>query len=362
MPTLPLFDPTAHPDGWHDVLAPGGYEWWYFDAGDESTDTRIVVIFMAGFIFHPGYLRAYDRYMKRPTKHRPPVGADCPCVYGCVYRKGKVWKQFFTQFKREDFSAASDRVDVRIGDGNRVRENGAGYDLKVLGSPWRLTRRGPVRSNDETLSIELSCARDDSTPPTERRFLSRRMTGTDHFWTIAAPRCRVSGALTLTRAGADERLDFSGRGYHDHNFGAAPIRDGVGRWIWGRAMFRDRVLIFHHAEPKSKALPAETHLVQADDAGQRDLAFGRFDADWSRVCKPALFLKYPQTMRFGDELTLTNPRVIDASPFYLRLTCDAVSRGETATAFCELAHPHRLSLPVLGRLIEMSFDKRPTRR
>ena len=28
------------------------------------------------------------------------------------------------------------------------------------------------------------------------------------------------------------------------------------------------------------------------------------------------------------------------------------------TAFCEIAYPHRLRWPVLGRMIEMSIDKR----
>ena len=43
MPTLPLFaPPNAHqaagasPDASHRVTAPGGYEWWHFDAPDAA--------------------------------------------------------------------------------------------------------------------------------------------------------------------------------------------------------------------------------------------------------------------------------------------------------------------------------------
>ena len=62
-------------DGWHAVAAPGGYEWWYFDAEDPATDTQLVAIFMEGFVFHPGYIRAYELYRRRPTRVAPPLPA-----------------------------------------------------------------------------------------------------------------------------------------------------------------------------------------------------------------------------------------------------------------------------------------------
>jgi hypothetical protein len=49
--------------------------------------------------------------------------------------------------------------------------------------------------------------------------------------------------------------------------------------------------------------------------------------------------------------------VIDPTPFYLRLAYDARAGRETCTALCEIAYPHRLRWPLLGRLIEMSFDR-----
>jgi hypothetical protein len=55
-------------------------------------------------------------------------------------------------------------------------------------------------------------------------------------------------------------------------------------------------------------------------------------------------------------LQLVNPKVVDASPFYLRLAYDASLRGISATAFCEIAYPHRLRWPILGRMIEMSIN------
>jgi carotenoid 1,2-hydratase len=368
MPTLPLYDPTAHPDGWHDVRAPGGYEWWYFDAEDEASDTQVVAILMQGFIFHPGYLRAVDRYQRRPTRHTPPTAGDYPCAYACVYRQGRIWRQFFTQYRPADFVASRERVDVRVGPNRLWMDEEGAYQLDLVGAPWRLTARGPITEVGQEMRVRLGVAPTRWHAPVERIFLSREMTGAEHHWTIAAPRCRTSGSIRIGPSGGapdatvTDRIDFSGHGYHDHNYGTAPIRRGLYRWIWGRAMFGDRVMTFHHAEPRNGSMSAETHLVEASDAGARDIAVSRVDADWSPACTPAMMLRYPRFLRLGEELHLSNPRVIDPSPFYLRLVFDAVSRGESSRAFCEVAYPHRLAWPILGRMIEMSFDKRPMRR
>jgi hypothetical protein len=89
MPSIAMYEPPATPDAWHRVMAPGGYEWWYFDAEDAATDTQVVAIFLEGFVFHTGYLRAYARFVRNPTAAPPPLPGDWPCVYLCVYRAGR---------------------------------------------------------------------------------------------------------------------------------------------------------------------------------------------------------------------------------------------------------------------------------
>ena len=41
-----------------------------------------------------------------------------------------------------------------------------------------------------------------------------------------------------------------------------------------------------------------------------------------------------------------------------RVVYDAALRNVRGTAFCEVAYPHRLRCPVLGRILEMSIDRR----
>ena len=367
MATIDLYDAGAFADGWHSVRSPGGYEWWYFDAEDAATDTQVVAIFMEGFIFHPGYLRAYSRYLKHPTKLTPPTAGDFPCVYLCIYRGGRIWRQFFTQYRRSQFKADRDRCQVVIGPNVLTGDDAGGYTLTLRGSPWELTARGPQTRVEQTLSANLYFQSEKRLTPTERPFLSRDMTGgAHHAWTIAAPRCVVSGNISVGSSGGKpfEEMHLSEfSGYHDHNYGTAPIGDGLRRWTWGRAMFAGgRTITFHHAEPADTARPSETHVVELIDDALREHAVDRVTMNGFRKSRPALFLQYASTIDFDDVLRLSSPRVIDPSPFYLRLQYEAESKGERTTAFCELAYPHRLRWPILGRMVEMSFDKRETRQ
>ena len=343
-PPLPMWTPAAHPDAWHNVTSPGGYEWWYFDAESPDGRTRIVAILLEGFVFHPGYLRAYKRYLKRPTTVGPPVAGDFPCAYFVVYRDGKIARQFMTQYRPDQFSASAERPRVTIGP-NAMRCDADGtYRLSLQGHPWRVTARGPQTDYDATLAAELTFAPSFGHPPIERPFLSREMTGAEHRWVLAAPHCRVSGTID------DE--PFEGLGYHDHNFGTAPIGPGLKRWVWGRSLREDSVTIFHVAESAGREHPPERHALSITADEQADLpthGTPRYDAT------AATLLKYPRELHVLSDLPLFNPAVVDAAPFYLRVAY----QGESgASAFCEVAHPHRLRWPILGRMIEMSIDKR----
>jgi hypothetical protein len=157
-------------------------------------------------------------------------------------------------------------------------------------------------------------------------------------------------------------IRFAGLGYHDHNYGTAPIGPVLRRWVRGRMLWEDRMVTFHYARPARGDLPDEVHLIEADGAGLRELPAGRVDADWAG--RTALGLRYPRELRLSSvgaatdrELWLSGPRMIDADPFYLRLAYDGRFAGRTGKALCEIAYPHRLTWPVLGRMIEMAIEK-----
>ena len=348
-----MLTPTPVADAWHQVTAPGGYEWWYFDAEDAATDTRVVAILFQGFVFHPGYLRAYDRYRRNPTKVVPPTAADYPCAYFVVYRGATIVAQFMQQVRPTDFAASANRVDVTVG-ANRLTKGGDDGTLRLSlsGTPWVLTGRGPQTLAGQTLSAELAFRPRLPHRPMERTFFARSWSGADHHWVLADPLCDVAGTVRLT---GQPDVTIAGRGYHDHNYGTGPIGPGLRRWMWGRVIADDHVVMFHLAEPH--AGPAELHLIEGDGHGLREITGETATVDWSRWT--ATGLRYPARVRAGP-LDLREPAVVDASPFYLRLSYAASVRGVAGRAFCEVAYPHRLRWPVLGRMIEMSIARPAT--
>lgn len=357
-PALQLSSEAGSPDAWHEVRAPGGYEWWYFDAEDLSTGLRIVAIFLDGFVFHPEYLRRYFSYRRWPTRRVPPVASEYPCAYFAVYRGEKIVSQFMSQYPAGALRALIDRPEVTIGPNVMKCDEAGNYQLHLEGLPWHLTWQGPKRPSGGKLSADFTFSSVLPHAPHERRFLSRAMTGAEHHWVIAAPLCEVAGTIRLTpMAGAvEETLSFQGRGYHDHNYGTGPLGPGLKRWMWGRVLMEDRVMMFHLARPCDVKIGMETHLIEADAEGVRE----RTDQVWSMQGsrRTATGLVYPEQLRCGEVLVLSAPKVIDASPFYIRLTYEACLSGKNvAAAFCEIATPHRLRWPVLGRMIEMSIHR-----
>ena len=341
MPIISLSTPTQFADASHQVTAPGGYERWHFDAEDSAGQMRMVAVFYQGYVFHPAYLRAYNKYRWWPTRNAPPVPASFPCVCFNFYRGNQAVAQFIAQFPTRTCSAAVDRLDVSMGP-NRVHSNEDGsLDLIISG--------------ENGLSAQFHFAPRAKHPPVERRFLSRASTGADHHWVIANPLCDVSGQIETTDSatGRTSQISIDGPGYHDHAYGTGPIGPGLKRWMWGRVLMEDHAAMFQFAQPRDLNQPDDIHMHEADSFGLRELPVDRFNADWSRKTKG--LLRYPAWVEAGA-MQLVNPRVIDATPFSIRLIYDASVRGASGQACCEVAYPNRLVWPLIGKRIEKSIQ------
>lgn len=365
MPTLALLTPAdarpagASPDAWHRVAAPGGYEWWHFDAEDASGDVQLVAAFHDGFAFHPGYLRAHARYLRRSTRVAPAVPSQYPCASFAVYEKGSPAARFLTQYSPGAFQGSDERPEARVGL-NVLQADAAGVlRLSLAGPTPDPTPGSSTPWAGQALSAELwfrslrACS-----PPTERRFLSRELTGADHHWVLANPLCEVEGTVRIPAgggAGGGRALAFRGRGYHDHCYGTGPIGSGLHRWVRGRVLLAERVVAFHAATPANRDRPDEVRLVACDPAGAYDVPNAGFRLDGAGRTRAGL--AYPRRLKLGDALELHSPRVVEASGFFVRLTYDAVYEGERGRALCEVVYPGRLRWPVLGRVIERAIQR-----
>ena len=354
MPSIPLYTSPPNPDASHQVTAPGGYEWWYFDADDQGGEYRMVAILFQGFIFHPGYLRSYDRFIAAPTKNTPPLPAQYPCAYFVLYRGSQIVAQFMSGFRPEAFHAATDRLQVTVGPNQIDTDLSGALQLRLKGVPWVLTRTGPKNLESQRLLARFQFSPAFAQAPMQRRFFSRGWSGADHHWVLANPLCQVTGEVELYDLDKKRgtTISFCGRGYHDHNYGTGPIGPGLKRWMWGRVLMPDHAAMFHFAQPKTSSFDDDVHMLEADQFGLREIPIDRFNADWR--LRTNTLLRYPAWVEAGP-MQLIKPKVIDASPFYLRLVYQASVRGVHGQAFCEIAYPHRLRWPVLGRMVEMSI-------
>lgn len=338
--TLAMLRPAAHPDAWHQVTAPGGYESWHFCARSIDDRTHILATLAEGFGFHPGYLRQFRRFLKRPTRVLPPRARDFPCIDFAVYRDGTLAGKFLTQFPAAAFAAANDVPRVTLGPNRMWLAEKGVYQLRVEGTVGATFAFRPKGSADDG--------------GIDRRYLSRQVTGADHHWVPAAPRCEVTGAIRLP---GGEPATFEGWGCHDHTYGTGPMGRGVKRWIRGRLLDPEAAISFHIVSPADARLPEEAYVLRSTPEGSRELA-ATPRVEGSKRC--GWGLASPTAVDLGEALKLGNPRVIDSSVFSVRLLYEARSFGASAApVLCEVIHPQRLRRPVLGRMIESQIDKRP---
>src|SRR5688572_7184639 len=147
MPTLPLMTPTPHADASRRISAPGGYEWWRFDASSDDGKLHLVAGLHVGHAFDPQYLRRYALYRRFPTKVRPPAPAEFCAATFALLEQGRPALRFIVPAAAttDDFTAADDGHSLRLGASHMSR----GGDGVV-----RLHLRGTY--HDRTIAVNLS--------------------------------------------------------------------------------------------------------------------------------------------------------------------------------------------------------------
>ncbi len=230
-------------DGARTSGARGTYEWWYFDFSLDDGST-LVIVFMT-------------KDITRPEGPLTPVvtftydGADGVNVTRTVTSAAS------------EYSAARDRCDVRIGACSatgdlrdytiRFEDAEVQADLRLHGTvpPWR--------------------------PGTGHAFFGE---GRKSFfaWLPSVPQGTAAGTVTI---GGVAR-SVTGVGYHDHNWGNAPLPQLVHHWYWGRARIGDYTVI------ASSITATEAHggvalpvfmLARGDALLAEDASKVRFSAD-----------------------------------------------------------------------------------
>jgi carotenoid 1,2-hydratase len=325
---VPMFDAAAPADAWHGVRGPGGFEFWHMDAADAS-GTRVIVSISHGSPLLPKYIQAVRAYLADPTRRLPPAPADFSCVHLAVYQNRRPPLRWTVQYPAEQFAASSTELKLAIGP-NRLEKIG---DELLLTAQYR-----------DRIAIDLRFTPRFSTKSFQTRVRHPRRLD---FWTVANPLCDVRGEIRLGRTAPGDAIRFEGAGYCEHLYGPGPVGKGPQPWIRGRALAKNQCAAFQFGQ--------YAHLVVADNSGIRQID-SPLAASASKV-RTGWGMAYPASIDFNWGIALRRPRVIDSTPFFVRVIYDAVIRGNRGEALCEVMSPHRLDWPVVGAMVQRSVTR-----
>jgi CrtC N-terminal lipocalin domain len=182
-------------DGMRTDGSRGTYEWWYFDAILDDGAKLVVVFSTKDFAA-----------LKKPLS--PEIRIDLTLPDGTSLQK-------LEELAAETFTASTETCEVRIGD------NAFAGDLHT----YTIHARVEEVEVDITLTGQVPAWR----PETGHWLFGRQ--GEHYFaWLPSVPQGRVEATY---RVGSNSRT-VTGVGYHDHNWGNAPMLDLMHHWYWAR--------------------------------------------------------------------------------------------------------------------------------
>ncbi len=185
-----LWEDGSRTDG-----GPGTYEWWYFDAHLDDGAKLVVVFFTKNFTD-----------ITKPLT--PMIRIDLDLPDGVTYNR-------IAEFKPQEFSASRERCDVRIGANSF---SGDLHTYKII-----------ARVGDIDVEVDLTGEVPPWRPGTGHWYFG------DHDehefnWLPAVPQ----GKALVSYSVAGKSSYASGVGYHDHNWGNAPMNSLINHWYWAR--------------------------------------------------------------------------------------------------------------------------------
>ncbi|WP_308465260.1 lipocalin-like domain-containing protein [Rathayibacter soli] len=193
-------------DGYRAVdAADSTFEWWYFDVQLDDGSTLVVT------------------FSNKP--HTDPSGPLIPTLLVIRQLPDGTRRHLAPTFSAEEFSAATDRCDVRLG-ASTVTGDLDTYELHIeadgITANLTITRAAPSWRPGAGVSYFDSA---------KRHYLA---------WVVPVP----YGQVTATIAEHGETKTLTGTAYHDHNWGNHLMGSFLDHWFWGRAHVGDYSIVY----------------------------------------------------------------------------------------------------------------------
>ncbi|MDZ7773707.1 MAG: hypothetical protein U5K31_13355 [Balneolaceae bacterium] len=324
--------------------SPGAYEWWYFDAVDPERELRVVAIFYEGNPFSRRYIEAQRSGAARSEQF--------PAVSISVYGGGRTLYCSFTEYGPGEARFGQEGAVLQVGR-HRVETV-----MEEGGVRCRLHLCEELPSGD-ALEGELEYRG----PAPDPGLFAEAAGEAEHTWNLALPRAGVRGELRLrTPLHEERRLAFEGRGYHDHNTGAEPMKEAFRNWYWGRVHFEAGTLVYYVMDDRDAGggRSREQAWLIASDGGSISERFVRVEAeDRQRTLFGLHTARRMVIAGEGAQVTVQHEQVLDSGPFYQRFASRAFLRlpGESAVqaqpGIAEYLRPERIHQRLFWPLVNM---------
>ena len=238
-------------DSQRESTAPGHFEWWYFDAHLDNGATIVV-----GFYTKPS--------VNADTELAPYVTINLTLPDGRIIDKSY-------RGHRDDFIASKNGCDVTVGDN------------RIVGDLHRY--RIDAAIEDVSVSIDLVGEVASWRPKSGHTYYAKTPGGPEELfaWLVAVPQGRV----TIDYQVDGGHVKTTGTGYHDHNWGDAPMPKLLHDWYWARAKVGPYTVITTYltAEkdygyaPQTVFFLAKDGAIVADDERKATFATERVSTD-----------------------------------------------------------------------------------
>jgi carotenoid 1,2-hydratase len=305
-------------------VPPGGYAWWYIDAESDDGSQALTLILFVGSVFSPHYHRACNQggtATANPQQH-------CAVNLALYGAKSPGWR--FNEYAAAECQRSPNRLQI----GNSVAHWHQGALHVDLDEPAGLLKprlRG-------SLILRPSPA---STHPGPR---SLHASGRHSWWPVA-PCARLE--VHLNQPG----LRWSGRAYHDTNFGSEPLGQAFLSWHWQRTWHPDGTLIWYRPVARQGAAAPALGLLCRPNGEQEVMALPAEQAfsktRWG-LCRQATG-------------SLIERRRLEDTPFYARALTQVQVDGHSLSGMHEQVDLQRFARPWVQFLLLFRL-RRPTRR
>jgi carotenoid 1,2-hydratase len=171
----------------------------------------------------------------------------------------------------------------------------------------------------------------------------------------------VSGKIDVRDGLKNEshHIAFQGNGYHDHNFGRAPMDTDIENWYWGRAHSKKHDLVYYIISYKDDARQPFTFLYLTEN-GKPLILNNQFKITEHEVEQNLISPRYGKRLSMESEqcrFSIEHLKGLDTGPFYMRFHSRFVlnlenERGIVLTGISEFLHPERLTLGIVQNLVK----------